>query len=57
MWVVWLMTAFCYVALYYDLLKRAMDFFPEVTNNLTKKVTSLLENLKKSKDNKKGKKE
>ena len=57
MWVVWLMTAFCYVALYYDWLKRAMDFFPEVTNNLTKKATALLEKLKKSKAEQKGKKE
>ena len=27
MWVVWLMTAFFYVALYYDWLKRFMDLF------------------------------
>ena len=41
MWVVWLMTAFCYVALYYDWLKRAMDFFPELIGNLKKRIATL----------------
>ena len=41
MWVVWLMTAFCYVALYYDWLKRAMDFFPELTGNIKKKIATM----------------
>jgi hypothetical protein len=50
MWVVWLMTAFCYVALYYDWLKRSMDFFPEVTNNLMKKFHGLVGKLAKKKD-------
>ncbi|MBR2194701.1 MAG: ATP-binding cassette domain-containing protein [Salinivirgaceae bacterium] len=42
MWVVWLMTAFCYVALYYDWLKRSMEFFPEITNNAMKKLSAFL---------------
>lgn len=42
MWAVWLMTAFCYVALYYDWLKRAMEFFPELFGNLKKRIKDML---------------
>lgn len=57
MWVVWLMTAFCYVALYYDWLKRAMDFFPEVTSNAMKKVTAFYDKFTRKKDKETDKKD
>ena len=50
MWVVWLMTALCYVALYYDWLKRSMDFFPEVAHNVMKKIYGLVGQFAKKKD-------
>ena len=47
MWVVWLMTAFCYVALYYDWLKRSMEFFPEITKNAMMKLSMFIGKFKK----------
>ena len=47
MWVVWLMTAFCYVALYYDWLKRSMEFFPEITKNAMMKISTFIGKFKK----------
>ena len=57
MWVVWLMTAFCYVALYYDWLKRSMDFFPEVTSNAMKKISAFIGKFAKKKATETDKKE